>query len=233
MTKLPDVSEKKLDGMTPFIIADELVPKMESALEKATAIDEVNDVRARIASVVTYLQRRLPRDMKDRARVFKACNKSNRVYLESCMLAGRMWATTEKYNGRPPKDDQESLPGIDKSVTAETLMTAVEAGFVDRMDARRCEKASLLNSQDVELYFSECDTNGRQYTLTGLASAFDLLNPKGGGEDVQFTTRSIRARLKGLADKCDALLPHLEGDAIALVEDAADKLRDAWELMAE
>jgi hypothetical protein len=202
-------------------VLSEVYPAALLALDKADGAAEANEVRARIEAVVTYVNRMIPMQVRSRAKQLKVANRGNRTYLEACRIVGHYWELIARPPGRP------------KTVHEFTVLSPEEAGFADRWDARRCVKASLLHEEDLRTYFLECDKGGRQYTLSGLVSVFDLLNPGEGGEGVEFSTRPLAKFLSDTAVKIEKRAGDVAPEVQELMLAAASSLREAIPLVPE
>lgn len=213
LKKSADLAQKnKLD--IPKAI-DIIIPQAMKALDQIETIEEANEVRSRLQTIHTYIKRKLP---GDRVHKLKKNNEWAKAYLTASRIAGAMWKDAEKFDGRPPEK---------REINHALKFTAQELGFADRFDARKCEKISLVNDQDFELYIKECNENGRQATLSGLVGIYDLINPK---EDNEPATVSLYKRLSGTIKNLIKWKEEAEGDTKELIGTAIEVLSDAAEI---
>ena len=203
-------------------VIDLLIPRALNALDECKTMDEVNEIRAQIDSVQTYIKRRLPGEVKDRKKRLINSNRASTAYLKASRIAGAMWRTTDHLQGRPPKKGDLSH-----------ALSAEESGFLDRFDARKCVKASLVEDQDFEIYIKECNENLRQVTLSGLAGIYDLLNPKEDEVKDPPNTKSLFIRLSETCEKIIEWREETEGDVYDLMTTAWECLSDAAEILKD
>ncbi len=209
-------------------VFNELYPRAIAVLSEVETVEDVNIIRHGLEAMVTVTNRHIPKWLKNRGRRLRSANKGNNIYLQACIVAGRMWMATEKHRGRPSENNRE------ESVQELTLLpkiTAEEAGFTSTRDAQRCVKAAQIHDEDYRTYREECDRNGRQYTLTGLESVYDHLNPK----EKKTPKTSLHKRLSGIVDKLTEWRHETgtDGDVYILITDAIYKLEDAVEIQKD
>lgn len=80
--------EQELDKISSDEIANGIFPRAMMALDQATTVEEINDIRHKILGLGEYLKRRLPSEIQDRIKRLRTANKGNRTYLEACRRAG-------------------------------------------------------------------------------------------------------------------------------------------------
>ena len=193
-------------------IIETIYPRVLTALDKAETVEQANEIRHQVETVVLYVNKKIPAETDDRKKKLKRANKGNELFLLACRKAGLIWDMMEKHMGRPPEPDGESGQKL-------PLFTAQQAGFADRHDASRCAKVSRIHEEDFRTYKGECDINGRQYTLGGLVNVYDMMQSKDDGEDkdsddVQFKKGSPIDRMHGIRKKIEGLLTDLYDDAV-------------------
>jgi hypothetical protein len=225
---LPAATE--LEEMPLNQVINSIYPLAQEALEQATTAKETNEVRRKIEAIVGYVNRRLPAEFKGRKKVLKRANKGNDLYLYACREAGAMWDVIEHHKGRPPAEE-ESVKELSLSLPT---LTAQQAGFVDRFDARRCQKASKVDEEDYRTYKTECDSNGRQYTLTGLVNVYDAFNQESSeeGGEVSFYVGNIVDRMTTIRKKLESVIGDLHPEwepEQKLLETAFKKVQAAIE----
>ena len=189
-----------------------IYPKAFAALDTAEDMEQVNEIRHQIETIVLYVNKKIPAETGERKKKLKRANKGNELFLLACRKAGVIWDLMEKYKGRPADPGEESGQKL-------PLLTAQQAGFSDRHDASRCAKVSRVHDEDFRTYKGECDVNGRQYTLGGLVYVYDSMQPlKEGeedeGDEVRFSKGSPIDRMHGIRKKIEGLLTDLYDDAV-------------------
>jgi len=181
-------------------------PRALSALDEADSVEQANEIRHQIETVVLYVNKRIPSETGERWKQLKKANKGNELFLLACRKAGLIWDMMEKYAGRPTNPDERSGQKL-------PLFTAQQAGFADRHDASRCAKISRIHEEDFRTYKTECDANGRQYTLGGLVNVYDMLQPNPKESDGGGDKGSPIDRMHGIHKKILGLLTDLYDDA--------------------
>lgn len=237
MTK-KEIVPLEIDKKMPL---DELIesiyPQVLTALADAEGPEQVNEIRLQIGTVVQYINKKMPKEISGRLKRLQYANKGNKVYIEACRKAGDAWISVDKYRGRPVSDPdakQDDLFLGDKSVQDVTLLTTEEAGFSSRRDALQCVRAAKLHAEDLRIYYSECDTNNRQYTLNGLESVWRELNPSREGDNVPAIDPPFSERLKDIVKKLQVLyneLPAVSDDVKDLLDKAIDQIKDAADIL--
>ena len=210
--KLRQDTDKAISANMP---ADEIMatiyPRALAALDEVKTVEQANEVRHQIETVVLYMNKKIPAETGERKKKLKRANKGNELFLLACRKAGIIWDLMEKYKGRPTD------PGDEESGQKLPLFTARQAGFADRHDASRCAKVSRVHKEDFRTYKGECDANGRQYTLGGLVNVYDMMQPpeegEGGGDEVRFSKGSPIDRMHGIRKKIEGLITDLNDDA--------------------
>jgi len=209
--KLRQDTDKAITAkLTAQEIIETIYPRVLTALDEAETVEQANEIRHQVETVVLYVNKKIPIETGERKKTLKRANKGNELFLLACRKAGIIWDMMEKHMGRPPGPDGESGQKL-------PLYTAQQAGFADRHDASRCAKVSRIHDEDFRTYKSECDANGRQYTLGGLVNVYDMMQSKTGeeddGDDVQFRKGSPIDRMHGIHKKILGLLTDLYDDA--------------------
>lgn len=238
MTKKPIIKLEINRELSISEFIDTIYPQALLALnEEGITPEQVNEIRLQIGTIVQYINKKIPTEITGRMKRLKKANAGNKLYIVACRKVGDAWMQVEKYRGRPVTDkskDQKDLFLDDKSVQDITLLTTEEAGFSGRRDAQQCVRAAKVHDQDLDIYFRECDTNNRQYTLNGLESVWRELNPSDGGENVPAIDPPFSERLEDIAKKIQVLyneLPATADDVKDLLEKAIDLVKEAAEIM--
>ena len=210
IVKLRQDTDKAISAnMSAEEITTTIYPMALTALDEADSVEQANEIRHQIDTIVRYVNKKIPAETGVRWKQLKKANRGNELFLLACRKAGIIWDMMEKHMGRPPDPDGESGQKL-------PLFTAQQAGFADRHDASRCAKVSRIHDEDFRTYKGECDSNGRQYTLGGLVNVYDMMQPKEGGEDgdeVQFRKGSPIDQMHGIHKKILGLLTDLYDDA--------------------
>ena len=212
IVKLRQDTDKAITAkLTAQEIIETIYPRVLTALDQAETVEQANEIRNQVETVVLYVNNKIPAETGERKKKLKRANKGNELFLLACRKAGTIWDLMEKYKGRPVDSDGKSGQKLP------LLFTAQQAGFADRHDASRCAKVSRIHDEDFRTYKIECDANGRQYTLGGLVYVYDAMQPKeeeeNEGDEVSFRKGSPIDRLHGIQKKINGLLTDLYDDA--------------------
>lgn len=143
----------RLNGKPSLDLAVGLVNAAQIALQEATEIDEVKDIRDKLDGVETYL-------------------KKQRVELVNSNLVVAQRMRTERVLGRiiPEKFQQ----GGDRK---SRLQTATLNDFgIDKYQSHRWQKITAIDAQDFELYVQDQIDKNEEITTVGLLRYFAMLH---------------------------------------------------------
>lgn len=134
----------------------------QQALMDAESVEEVGVIRAKMETIAKTIAPRLARERF----------KWSKGYVKSCVKHGEMWNACE--NKMP---EGGSPTSHSKKIYSENFISVNDAMFKNHMDAMICSRVSLLNLQDIKLYFDDCRGNGKFPSLGGLYVIWKMLNP--------------------------------------------------------
>jgi len=151
----------------PVELAKNIYPRIERALQLAVTPQETNEIRAQLETVNTYIQRSIPKVIKDRTAQFYYTHEGDMLYLRASEKSGALWKVCEE---KRPQGTNQSSENFQKT------MSATDAGFKNPRDAISCERISELHEEDWRTYEQETKLDMRQATMNGLENIWRMLN---------------------------------------------------------
>ena len=152
----------------PVELAKNIYPRIERALQLAVTPQETNEIRAQLETVNTYIQRSIPKVIKDRTAQFYYTHEGEMLYLRASEKAGALWKVCE-----------EKMPvgrNWDNSENFPNKLSVLSAGFKNSRDATSCERISELHEEDWRTYEEETSKDMKQATLSGLEKIWQMNN---------------------------------------------------------
>lgn len=156
--------------INPVELARVLYPRIERAIELANTPEEVNELRAQIETINTYIKRALPKFIKERQEQFKTTHEGDMLYVRASGKAGELWDACEdkRLHGGDRKSIQVANSPLDK-------LSVTDAGFKGSRDATTCKRIGDLHDEDLRTYDEDTFQNMKQATLNGAERVWLML----------------------------------------------------------